>query len=340
MSQVIFDATRPKELRKAGPTDMVRLSPAPGANALFFEKATLDTIIYGITHQEFIHLSGPTGAAKTSLVDNLDRVPENFRGLCTGLGFPVLPLRLFSTEMACYETSAEIFHRRSLKDGSTYDEESQIIYALREASKVRGSCYPLIWLREIGRTHSSSVQGGLLNIMTGGDIVLPGGARIDGGGIAWLADSNYASERDSTYVLCTFDTALKRRFSINVFVDYLSPDREAQILEHILHNDESWNIDDKIRELIAQVVKLGAVIRQNQSQGNLLSASPPTIYGYLALLRMWKAMPHLSLQQSVQSSLLGNTSMEDRKIVASVFNEVFGLKVEQDDDPALGGDLF
>ena len=229
MGQIIFDATKPKELRKAGPTDMVRLSPAPGTNPLFFEKLTVDTLVYAIVHHEYIHISGPTGAAKSSLIEALHLVPENFNGLCTSLGFPTLPLKLYASEMACYESPAELFQRRSLKNGTTYDEESQLIVALKEASCLRNKCYPVIWLREIGRTHSSSVQGGLLNIMNRGAVVLPGGSRIDGGGVAWLADSNYASERDSTYVLCPFDTALKRRFSLNLFVDYLSPEKEAQI---------------------------------------------------------------------------------------------------------------
>ena len=55
---------------------------------------------------------------------------------------------------------------------------------------------------------------------------------------------------------------------------------------------------------------------------------------------MWKAMQHLNIQQIIQSTLLGNAGMEDRKIIGSVINEVFGLQVDIEEDPTLGGDLF
>jgi hypothetical protein len=67
---------------------------------------------------------------------------------------------------------------------------------------------------------------------------------------------------------------------------------------------------------------------------------PPTIYGYLACLRMARAMPHMSLLQIAQTTLMGNASTEDRKHVSSVFNEVFGLRRDQDDDPAMGGNAM
>jgi hypothetical protein len=92
--------------------------------------------------------------------------------------------------------------------------------------------------------------------------------------------------------------------------------------------------------LIMKVVQLGNVIRRHRSEGNLQSVVPPTIYGYLAFIRMTQALPHLSLQQVALATLLGNASPGDRKYVASVFNEVFGLQALQDDDPAEGGNFF
>jgi len=99
-------------------------------------------------------------------------------------------------------------------------------------------------------------------------------------------------------------------------------------------------MDRTENDLIAKTVRLGNVIRRHRSEGNLQSVAPPTIYGYQAFLRLAKALPQLQLQQIALSTLLGNASVEDRKLVISVFTEVFGLQADVDDDPTLGGNLF
>ena len=70
--------------------------------------------------------------------------------------------------------------------------------------------------------------------MTKGEVVLPDGAEINVREIAWIADSNYQAEQDSTHTLVTLDDALKRRFSVNLTLDYLSTEQEAMVLHHIL----------------------------------------------------------------------------------------------------------
>ena len=240
MATGVYRVYRPDEYRKAGTTDLMEMSPAPGGNHLFLPKWIIEILVYGIIHHEFIHLSGPTGSAKSSLLEALYMVPENFLGICAGLGYNSLPLKLYPIEMATYEAPGELYQRRALKDGTTYDEKSRLVMSLEEAAQCRGQCYPLIWLREIGRVHSSSVQGGLLNLMTRGDIVLPNGTRIDGRGIAWVADSNYQAEQDSTHTLVTLDDALKRRFSINLTLDYLTTEQEVQVLHQILKEEQRW----------------------------------------------------------------------------------------------------
>jgi len=234
MGSQIFRISRPQEYRKAGPTDLVELVPVPGQNPLFIMRWIVDTLVYGIVHGEFIHLSGPTGSAKSSLLEALYLVPSNFLAVCTGLRFKTLPLQLHPIEMATYETPGELYARRALKDGTTYDEKSGLVVALEHATEDCGKSYNLIWLREMGRVHSPSVQGGLLNLMTKGDIALPNGRRLKGGGIAWVADSNYQAEQDSTHTLVTLDDALKRRFSINLTLDYLSASQEIQVLQHLM----------------------------------------------------------------------------------------------------------
>jgi hypothetical protein len=340
MATQVFRIQRPDEYRKAGPTDLIELLPAPGSHALFIMKWLLETLAYAVVHAEFIHLSGPTGTAKSSLLEALYLVPENFRALCAALGFRPLPLKLYPIEMATYETPGELYQRRSLANGTTYDEKSKLVAALEDATEKKGVCYPLIWLREMGRVHSSSVQGGLLNLVTKGEVPLPDGTSINGQGIAWVADSNYQAEQDSTHTLVTFDDALKRRFCVNLTLDYLSAEQEIQVLRHILLEERGQKAKRLNAPLTQKVVHLGTVIRRHRGEGNLQSVPPPTIWGYLAFLRMAKALPHLSIHQVAMATLLGNASLEDRKQVAGVFNEVFGLQHADAEDQTLGVNLF
>jgi MoxR-like ATPase len=337
MLRQVFRVDKPKEYQKAGPTDLIKLLPVPGGNPLFLPKSQVEILVYGIVSHEMTHLSGPTGSAKTSLIEAMQAVPENFRGICQSLGFSEKPLRVFPIEMATYEAPGELYQRRALKNGTTFDEESGLVRALTEAAKSNGQLYNLIWLREIGRVHSATVQGGLLDLMSREDIILPSGNRIDGRGIAWVADSNYQVETDATHTLVTFDDALRRRFTVNLTLDYLPAEQEMQVFQHLIAEGQFKKVED---DLIAKVVMLGQVIRRHRSEGNLLSVPPPTIYGYLALVRMAQALPHLSIQQVALATLLGNASPEDRKHVSAVFNEVFGLQAGEDDDPTKGGGLF
>ena len=107
------------------------------------------------------------------------------------MGFQEKPLRLFPIEMVIFETPGELFQRRALKDGTTYDEKSCLVKALHDASQLKNESYPLIWLREMGRVHSSSVQGGLLDLLVKENIILPDGNLIPVQNISWIADSNY-----------------------------------------------------------------------------------------------------------------------------------------------------
>ena len=64
--------------------------------------------------------------------------------------------------MCSFETPGEVGTRRALRDGETYDELSKLVEALIDADKNRDKVYPVVWLREAGRTQSSSVQAGFL----------------------------------------------------------------------------------------------------------------------------------------------------------------------------------
>lgn len=332
MKSRVYRINRPDELRKAGPGDLVQLLPAPGANPLFIPKETLEILVCGIVSHEYVHLSGPTGSAKTSLIEALTQRPENFYAISNAIGFASMPLKVYPIEMATYETPGELYFRRALRNGCTYDEKSPLVLALEDASG-SSDVYCLVWLREMGRVHSAAVQGGLLDLMTKARITFPDGSSVPGGRISWIADSNYQAESESTHTLVTQDDALKRRFPLNVTLDYLSPEQEVSVLEHLL--------GPGVDGLAPKVVKLGTVIRRHKIEGNLQSLVPPTIYGYHAFLRMAKALPHFAPQQIARFTILGNASPEDQKMLSGVFNEAFGLRTAASaNDPLMGGKLF
>ncbi len=337
MANKIYPVTETHGLKLAGPGDIVELLPSPGANPLFLCKNFLDVLTYGIAHNEFIHISGPTGSAKSSVLEAFS-LPENYCSLCETNDLDNdRPIRIYPIEMATFESPAELFQRRSLKNGSTYDEPSTLVAALRQASKNKDKQQPLIWLREMGRVHSASVQGGLLNLMSKTDILLPDGSHIDGTGISWVADSNYQADTDATHTLVTLDDALKRRFSINLTLGYLPEEQEEQVLQHLLGKTE---IRNEVRDLIPGIVRLGNEIREQKMEGNLQSITPPTIYGYLALLRLQQKMPYTILHDAINATLLGNASQDDSNQALVLFNRIFGLQAEMDldDDNTMGGD--
>jgi hypothetical protein len=233
MGQSVYSLNNPKEYKMAGPYDLVELIAPPGRHPLILPKWIPEAIVYAIVNHEKTHLSGPTGSAKTKLAEDLQNVPENFEIICQSLGYPVLPLKVFAVEMAIFEAPSELWQRRAISGGNTFDELSILIQYFQKAEQLSGSTYPVIHLREFGRVHSSSVQSGLPDIMAEADILMPDGNRIDGRNIAWLCDSNYQDEENSTYTLVTLDDALKRRFTVHICMDYLTPEQEVTILQHI-----------------------------------------------------------------------------------------------------------
>jgi len=94
-------------------------------------------------------------------------------------------------------------------------------------------------------------------------------------------------------------------------------------------------------DLILRVVRLGQLIRGHRAEGRMQSVPPPTIFGYQAMVRMARKMPHLTPDQVALVTVLGNASPEDRKLIPGLLNQVFGLRQEEtDNDPAQGGGMF
>lgn len=321
MAKKVFNIKDPAEYKAAGYTDLIAMIPVEGSNQIFVYKIILEILCLGIARKHYIHLSGPTGSAKSSLIEALTKESENFYLLCRYMDIPPKPIYLYDIEMAIFETPAELYQRRSLLEGNTYDEPSILVNALKDAVSKNEKHYPLVFLKEMGRVHTSSVQGGLLNLMSHTDIVLPDKTVIPGGHVSYIADSNYQAIEDAQHTLVTFDEALKRRFQINVLLDYLPPAEERNVLEYILLDRNTDETIDK--SLIDKIVRLGDLVRQNRSEGSLLSVAPPTIYGYLSCYELAKSLPNAGLELVITNTLLGNASRDDMKIIDNIISTIF-----------------
>jgi MoxR-like ATPase len=336
MKNEIYRGWNQEEFGKAGFTDLIELLPNKGGNHLYFPKWIIEVIVEGICTGEFIHVSGPSGSAKSALIEAM-MIEQNFASIVASLQHQVKPIIIFPIEMAKYETPGEFIFRRSLKNGTTFDEKSELVDALYRAQELRETHYVVIWLREMGRVHSSNVQGGLLNLMSKSELILGENRTLSGRDICWIADSNYQAESDANFTLVQLDTALQRRFSVNVTIDYLEPELEFKILSNIIEQDTDLELD---HGLIWEAVKLGTAIRSQRSLGNLLSVPPPTIYGYLSYYKMVKQLNNLSHKLIAKVSLLGHANTQDQKYIPLVFNEVYSYEMQDDDKETIAPNLF
>jgi hypothetical protein len=300
-------------------------------------RKTLEIITVGISRAEMLHLHGDTGTGKTGCLEALMKVPDNWRALCEMVGIRYLPLRIFPIEMVNFETPGELHLRRAIKNGTTYDEESSLVRAIRGGLGCKGSHYPAVWLREIGRVHSAAIQGGLLNLISRGAIPLPDGTLASGAGLAWLADSNYSSAETATHTLVTQDDALARRWTISLPFNYLSQEEEARIIHQLIESEQLPEIEE---DLIVKGVYLGNEIREQRAQGELLSLAPPSLYGYFSYLRLAAALPHMPIQDVVEATLLGAAAPSDRDKALSLFSNAFGIRIESSNKTLTGGDLI
>jgi hypothetical protein len=327
----ICDITDKKALARAGARDLVALKGNPPIIKQLKELQWLGSAIVG--GGEMIHVHGDSGTGKNAVIEAITCDETNWRSLCEHLGVKYLPIKLHAIEMSAYETVSEIYYRRSLKNGETWDEPSAIIQAIREAVQLKDEYYHCIWLREIGRCPTAAVQGGLLNLMTRGLVCLPNGEVVSGAGIAWIADSNYHVDDASTHILVTQDTALIRRWSVNITVDYMDPEQEVEIL---LFHMNSGYIPKVEKLLIYKVVELGKYIREERKKGSLTSLAPPSLYGFASFLRAAFRHPQMSLEEIAENTLLGAASGQDREQVRALFADVFGIQKKNTASAAVG----
>lgn len=336
MQQCIFRVDHPDEYSSAGSRSIVELTGAAGNTNLYFYKSTIEVLVTAIAAHESVNLSGPTGSGKTALMEALSLVPANFLPVCEALGLPPKPIKCFPIEMAQFETPGELFRVRSLADGSTFYEDSTLVEAIASAQSYADTHYVVIWNRELGRCQTG-IQSALVNLIAKGDIIAPDGRRFPSEGISFVCDNNYqALDTAAVHTLCPFDDALRRRYTVNLTLDYMSPSTEAIILRHLLAREDIVCSD----EILSCIVKLGARVRESRIDGNLQTLPPPTIHGYLGALRLSRLLPAFELQDILEATMLGNASLEDRKQFPAIYHDVLGTAPADDDDNAAGGDLF
>lgn len=330
---LLFPIEEKDAYRKAGGEDWVRLLPAAGMHAIYAPKYTLEALALAIVNHEMVHLSGPTGSAKSALIEALSDNPENFKWLCSHLGLPHRPLEIRPIEMAIFDAPGELFQRRALKEGNTFDEESVLVMGLRDLAKSE-TAYPVIWLREIGRVHSASIQGGLLDLMTKSAIRLPSGEIINPANIGWVADSNYQAEGNAKHTLVAFDDALKRRFSVNITMSHPPKEQERAILIALAKAHLSLPITDALLAAVDTLIRVGDAIRKKRNEGRLLSVAPPTLYAYLTALKLSASLEAMPLGKLIGLTLLGNVMTDETEEAAAIVDEVLSqTSTGENDEP-------
>ena len=328
MPKSIFRLTHEKEYARAGPEDLVEMESPPGSLPLILPRKKIEIVALAIVEARTLHISGPSGSGKSTLIDYLCKVPANFFAALRGLEIrESRPPQLYCIEMATFDSPGELYFRRALREGATFDEDSILVKALRDAERRQQDSLPVIWLRELGRTHAASIQGGLLDLITPNAITLPDDTQIRVAA-SWIADSNYQVEEEATHSLVPFDEALKRRFAYQVTLPWLSAEQEVEVLRRLLARRLSEAQRNRLgEETVRNVVKLGNVIRARRAESTLASLVPPTIFNYLAFLELL-ARTNWSAWDAACVTLIGNVSSRDAKLLPAVFNEAFGLEVD------------
>ena len=321
-------AVTPEEYRNAGPEDLVRLDPLDGCVAPIIERQKLDLLVRGIVRGGCIHVSGETGTAKTLTIRTLLLNPRNFHDVCEALGYPRKDLEVYACSVGRFDGPAELTFRRAIKDGTTYDEDSLLIEALKSEDGLSGKRYAVVLLPELGRTHSEMVQGALVELIN--RVVLLESERrlLHVEHVAWVADSDYAaSSGGAAFSLVTLDEALRRRFSTSIDMGHPSQEQECAILRTLVPEAPPGDV--------AAVVRLGAEVRSSRRDGALLSVPPPTLYGYEEFLRARLDLPHLPADVVAFATLFGHCSADDRPLAADLLARTHGVGSDEAQDEGL-----
>jgi len=294
----------------------------PGSPAPIVERHKLDMLVTGVANGGRVHVSGETGTAKTLTIRTLLLNESNFHNICKALGLPKRPLSVYSCSVALVDGPPELTFRRSIKNGTTFDEDSTIVQALKEQDGKKGKEYAVILLPELGRTHSESVQGALVDMITEAFLLQEESRVLKVGHVAWVADSNYA-DQEGLYTLVAFDDALRRRFNVNLSMNHPVQEQECAILARL--------VPGAPEEEIAKIVSLGSKVRLKKKDGALQSVPPPTLYGYAEFLQLHTRLPHIPVDTVAFTTILGHCSDEDRSLAGNLLSQTHGVAAQIED---------
>ncbi len=319
-----YDITKKQEFEKADTRDLIKLLPAAaGANEIYIEKLSLIALAHGLAKQEIVHISGPTGTGKTSLINALIENPENWRLLVSHLGIPYMPLRVVTHSAVGFESPSDLFYRRAIKPdgGGTYDEPSALLSDLKKLSrKSQKKYYSVVWISELLRM-PGAVQSAFVELINKRITDSKGKYIGDGNKIAWLFDSNYQAAADNNlhFELSPFDEALKARNTIMLNMDYLNIEQEIGILrEYSTINKKSEIIPN---EMLYELVEMASYIRQAKNRGELAALPMPTFRQYFAFLRM-AASTNLETEDLFEVVFFGLGNNADKTALKSVQQEI------------------
>lgn len=328
MKQNCFSITDKNAYLHAGEDDLIILEPAKGSNTPFIPRAVVEIVGYGILKpkkKSFMHISGGTGSAKSLFISAMLRNPKNTSYLAQWLDFPYRPIKLTVADMTEFDAPSEIRSRRSLRamDGATetYDEDSVIVTALKDAARQPDKYNHVIWLQEIGRIVNPHIQSSILNLMSKDDLILKDGSVVPAGSVCWMFDSNLIATETGSYVLSKFDDAFKRRQDVQIELHYLDVAQEIAVMEYLVQ--KSMPEKEVDITLIEQLVKLGTSVRTLKDKGQLLSIASPSLYGYTSAYEHIKDLTGLSTAKILKNNFLGNCTTEDKKQVDSLINKIF-----------------
>lgn len=316
-----FDVGDAVQLERSGPNDLLRLRPLPGRQPVFFPKHLLQTVAWCVARRRHIHLSGPTGAGKTGLLENLLLVPENLEAVCRSVGLEPRPVQVHAIEMSQFGAAPDIWCSVELTRSRTRIVPSPIVRAIMDTQGLRDSHFVVVWLRELGRVMTASIQGSLVSLVQD-DIELYDGQRLDASHVVFVTDSNHFDD-ESLYTLVQKDAALMRRW-LTMPIGYLAEEQEATIVSQLLGDSVP---DDQV----AKVVRIGAEIRAKHKGGGFKSVSPPTIRSYVVCLEAVRDLQaQVPVHELVRTVLLGGVGPEDAADATAIVARAFGLRVSDD----------
>lgn len=306
---MVFKIEKVSEFKQARDNDLIRMLPAAkGNNPMYVEKYKLISLVLAIVYNEIVHLSGPTGTGKTSLLHALIDQPLNWRWMCTHLNIAFKRLRVFAHSAVSFESPAELFYRRAIGPDGTFDEPSYLLQDLKKLYRHADRYYNAMWISEMLRM-PSTVQNAFVELINQKSTDAKGKVIGKGKKIAWIFDSNYQAAQDERFFfeLSQFDEALKARNTVCLTFDYLSQQQEIDILSSSLSAEDRKDIPDMV---LALLVEMAANIRQGKFEGKYEALPMPTFRQYLGFLKLLKR-GHLTVERLAEVVLFGFASEED-----------------------------